>query len=230
LPKKILGPIQTFVEDIIKKFKTMWENIKTWFNNNVAPKLTKKYWSDKFDTLRSALKTKLDEAWKAVTDFFSVSKWKKKVTDAMDAIKKNFKLPSLPKIKLEVTWSTNVGALKTAVYKALGLSGWPSLKWSTYAMGGMPSMGEMFIAREAGPELVGRIGNRSTVANNDQIVTAVAQGVYSAVLAAMSENNGNNGNQNINVYLDGKQIYASVKKTESQRGANLMGNQLGYVY
>jgi phage-related protein len=276
LPDKILGPIKKFTEDVIARFKAMWENIKSWFSSNVAPKFTKEYWQNKFDsirnaastkleefkktatdkwnsvkswftsnvapkftasywqtkfdTIRSGLKTKLDAAWKAVKNFFSVSEWKKKVTDAVNTIKKNFKMPSLPKIKLSVTWSTNVGALKTAVYKALGLSGWPSLKWSTYAKGGFPSMGEMFIAREAGPELVGRIGNRPSVANNDQIVTAVAQGVYSAVVAAMSENNGGNGNQNINVYLDGKQIYASVKKTESRRGANLMGNQLGYVY
>ena len=90
-------------------------------------------------------------------------------------------------------------------------------------------MGEMFIAREAGPELVGNIGNRTAVANNDQIVAAVSQGVYSAVRAAMSEGDNGNG-QNVNVYLDGKQIYASVKKTEAQRGATLMGNQLGYLY
>jgi hypothetical protein len=63
--------------------------------------------------------------------------------------------------------------------------------------------------------------------NNDQIVTAVSQGVYSAVRAAMS---GNGNGQNVNVYLDGKQIYASVKKTETERGLSLMGSQLGYAY
>ena len=72
------------------------------------------------------------------------------------------------------------------VYEALGLDGWPSLRWSTYASGGFPSMGEMFIAREAGPEMVGTIGSRSAVVNNDQIVAAVSQGVYSAVVAAMN--------------------------------------------
>jgi hypothetical protein len=64
--------------------------------------------------------------------------------------------------------------------------------------------------------------------NNDQIVAAVSQGVYSAVVSAMSGNGG--GSQNVNVYLDGKQIYASVKKTESERGLSLMGSQLGYAY
>jgi hypothetical protein len=229
LPTKILKPVQDFVNNVIVKFKNMWNDIKSWYKTNVAPKLSVTYWKEQFAGIKSGLAEKLEDAWEAVKDFFSVSKWKKKVEDVVDTIKKNFKMPSFPKIKLEVSWSTDVGALKTKVYKALGLSGWPSLKWSTYAQGGFPSMGEMFIAREAGPELVGSIGGRTAVANNDQIVAAVAQGVYSAVRAAMSEGDNGNG-QNVNVYLDGKQIYASVKKTEAQRGATLMGNQLGYAY
>lgn len=59
-----------------------------------------------------------------------------------------------------------------------------------YADGGYPTMGQMFIAREAGPELVGTIGGRTAVANNDQIVQSVAAGVYDAVAAALSANNG----------------------------------------
>ena len=208
---------------------TRWGEVKTWFTTNVAPKFTKDYWKTKFDGIKTGLKAKLEEAWEEVKDFFSVSEWKKKVEDAVETIEKNFKMPKLPKIKLEVSFSTNVGKIKTAVYEALGLDGWPSLKWSTYAAGGFPSMGEMFIAREAGPELVGRIGNRSTVANNDQIIEGITAGVYKAVVAAMSQNSGGQS-QNVNVYLDGKQIYASIKKTESERGMKLMGSQLGYVY
>lgn len=49
-----------------------------------------------------------------------------------------------------------------------------------YASGGFPSMGEVYIAREAGPELVGTIGNRNAVMNNEQIVDSVAQGVAEA--------------------------------------------------
>lgn len=49
-----------------------------------------------------------------------------------------------------------------------------------YATGGFPDHGEMFIAREAGPELVGRIGNRTAVANNDQIVQGITYGVSNA--------------------------------------------------
>lgn len=48
-----------------------------------------------------------------------------------------------------------------------------------FADGGFVGTGDMFIARESGPELVGRIGNRTAVANNDQIVAGVASGVAS---------------------------------------------------
>ncbi len=231
---------KVFTEDLSKKWFAFWNDFKpkasekwkeftTWFNDNIKPVFTKEYWKTKFDTIRSALKEKLDAAWAEVKDFFSVEAWKKKVKDAVQAIKDNFKIPSFPKIRLEVEYNTNVGNLKKLVYQALGLPGWPELKWSAYAQGGFPTTGQMFIAREAGPELVGNINGRTAVANNDQIVAAVSQGVYSAVVAAMSQG-AQGGEQAINVYLDGKQIYASVKKTEKERGATLMTGGMAYGY
>lgn len=56
---------------------------------------------------------------------------------------------------------------------------WPKL--SFYAQGGFPSNGELFMARESGNEFVGRVGNKSAVANNDQLVEAVARGVADAM-------------------------------------------------
>lgn len=61
----------------------------------------------------------------------------------------------------------------------------------SYASGGFPEMGEYFLARESGPEMVGRIGNQNAVANNDQIVTAVKQGVYEAVMSAQQQGTAN---------------------------------------
>ena len=48
---------------------------------------------------------------------------------------------------------------------------------TAYAGGGSPSGGELFLAREAGPELVGRMGQHTAVMNNDQIVASVSDGV-----------------------------------------------------
>lgn len=55
--------------------------------------------------------------------------------------------------------------------------------------GGFPPVGQMFIAREAGPELVGTIGGRSAVANNEQIIEGISQGVYEAMLRANTYGN-----------------------------------------
>lgn len=48
------------------------------------------------------------------------------------------------------------------------------------ASGGLVEPGQLFIAGEAGPEMVGAFGRRSAVMNNDQIVSSVASGVYRA--------------------------------------------------
>ena len=48
------------------------------------------------------------------------------------------------------------------------------------AEGGTVSTGELFVAREAGPEMVGRIGRSTAVANNDQIVSGITGGVRQA--------------------------------------------------
>ena len=69
-----------------------------------------------------------------------------------------------------------------------------------FSTGGFPSMGQMFIAREAGPELVGTIGSRNAVVNNDQIVESVSAGVYRAVREAM--NGGQANGQKAVITLD----------------------------
>ena len=65
----------------------------------------------------------------------------------------------------------------------------PKVSVKQYASGGQPGMGEMFIARERGPELVGKIGNKSSVANNGQIVEGIKAGVFEAVLDAFDAAN-----------------------------------------
>lgn len=53
-----------------------------------------------------------------------------------------------------------------------------------YAFGGFPQTGEFFMARESGPELVGRMGSRNAVANNDQITEGIKGAVFEAMLDA----------------------------------------------
>lgn len=88
--------------------------------------------------------------------------------------------------------------------------------------------GQMFIAREAGAEMVGSIGRKTAVANNDDIVASVAGGVASAneeqnvllreqnsLLRAILE-------KDSGVYLDGKNLTNSVEKYQRERGRVLI--------
>jgi hypothetical protein len=50
-----------------------------------------------------------------------------------------------------------------------------------FASGGFPNTGSLFVANEAGPELIGKLGNQTAVANQDQITTAIASAVSSAM-------------------------------------------------
>lgn len=57
----------------------------------------------------------------------------------------------------------NVGS---SVFKFM----FPSLSFMPFAEGGLPPVGQMFIANEKGPELVGQIGGKSFVANENQML------------------------------------------------------------
>lgn len=50
-----------------------------------------------------------------------------------------------------------------------------------FADGGFPDDGQLFLARESGPEFVGSMGGHTAVANNDQIVDGIREGVESAM-------------------------------------------------
>jgi hypothetical protein len=94
----------------------------------------------------------------------------------------------------------------------------PSFNLSWYAKGGFPEAGEMFMARENGPELVGRMGRRSAVANNDQIIEGIKSGVYDAVVEAMMMFQGSgSGNDKepvieLTIIADSESLYKFVRK------------------
>ena len=85
---------------------------------------------------------------------------------------------------------------------------------SGFANGGYPESGQMFIARENGiPEMVGSIGGRTAVANNDQIVEAISIGVYNAYMDAMSRSGGNK--QPTIVNINGREVFRAVQDESS---------------
>ena len=89
-----------------------------------------------------------------------------------------------------------------------------------FANGGFPRSGELFVAGEAGAEMVGSIGGKTAVANNDQIERAI----FNAVLTAMSQAMANGSSQpielNQKIELDGDVIYNNQQKVSARRGIN----------
>lgn len=99
--------------------------------------------------------------------------------------------------------------------------GW---KGHGYANGGFPKVGEMFYARESGPELVGKIGNRSAVVNNQQIVDSVSNGVSRAndetnsLLRTIIEYQELLLKKETNVNIDGKRADKQISKARRNTG------------
>lgn len=55
-----------------------------------------------------------------------------------------------------------------------------SLKYGAYANGGLPPVGQLFVANEKGPELVGQIGGQSFVANQNQMMNLLDKKIGNA--------------------------------------------------
>lgn len=99
----------------------------------------------------------------------------------------------------------------------------------TFASGGFPEHGQMFIANENGPELIGQIGNRTAVVNNDQIVSGIAEannGVINAVMAMGQAIVKAINDQETSVQLDGKVVsralYSYNQQVSREKGSRLV--------
>ena len=107
----------------------------------------------------------------------------------------------------------SVNALMYTLGYTGGISAIPAVSVQAYATGGFPETGQLFIAREAGAEMVGSIGGRTAVANNDQIETALENAAYRGVRAAMSEGGGSNGGGQTRVIVatvDGRVLFETL--------------------
>lgn len=116
---------------------------------------------------------------------------KQKISDAAETAKS--KVSEIFKKRYSMGFTLTV-KLKEVDVSGLGPA---TMVYESYANGGYPAKGSLFIANEAGPEMVGTIGGSTAVANNDDIVAAVSQGVASAVASVLG------GGTNVNVTLEG---------------------------
>ena len=166
------------LEDRASKFN--WDKLKQYFNEHSADIATMSAteYADKFSKQQSAkMISNLQNPNASLTNQFK-STFDSMGVSAANSFSQGFNnnlslvIPSIP------VYSQPIGPMP-----------------KQYADGGFPTMGEMFIARENGPELVGSINGRTAVANNGEIVQGIAQGVYNAMIAAKGNGSGGNGQE-----------------------------------
>lgn len=224
------------IGSIYDKLSERWTNARDWWNNKKSSlktytpsigsiyekvyerwKNARDWWNSKKGSFKSytpsigSITDKLKSAWSSAKSW-----WSKNAANL--STKLNVKVPTI-----SVKWSTAEAFGKSFKYPT-GFS----LKFA--ALGGVFDQGSLVWAGERGPEILANAaGGKTGVMNVQQMQDAVYEGVYSAVVAAMRGGSSNNGTQSVNVYLDGKQITATVEKRQRERGASIMGNEV-YAY
>ena len=219
------GKIKGFVTD-------SWENIKktsgeTWEGVKSTVKGVWDEMTNNSDTIFSGLKTTICDAWSGIGEHISdvvngiggfFSDLVGNITSGVKDISRGFDDMTRDADRAARNINNSFNKVNTGNRgRSNSIRGWNAP--TAYASGGYPKTGELFLAREAGAEMVGSIGGRTAVANNDQIVA----GIYQGVLAAMNNSNKGNTDFDVKVYLDGKQVTSAVEKRQRERGANIYG-------
>lgn len=175
--EKVISPVANFFSGLwngfVEKAKTAWNGVKQVFSK-----------------VASFFKDTFEKAWKGIVKVFSIAG--EIFVDIKDGIVEAFKfvvngiikgLNKVISVPFEgINWALN----KIKNIEIVGIKPFDSLKTINIpqipllAGGGIPATGQMFIAREAGAELVGNVGRKTGVMNNDQIVESVSQGVADA--------------------------------------------------
>lgn len=176
--KGIIVTAKATIKDGVDKIGSIWKSVKT-----------------KTATLTGKAEEKTKDVFKSIKD-----KWKELTskTAVLTATFKDMFTAPLKKAWNAIASAINKGIKTINKIPGVSIPSVPKLakggifengSWhniAKYANGGMPNMGQLFVAREKGPELVSTLKGHTAVMNNDQIVASVSQGVSDAVYNVMT--------------------------------------------
>ena len=200
-----LKGLSDFITSVVAWFKDMWEKVEGFFNGFV-------------EFLEFVFQKDLDNVFHAIAATIGLVVYGIIVVieagvnfiidilngllDFVNSIGKafGFKIETMG----HVSWSGSFASL-------IGIQG--------FANGGFPEMGELFLARESGNELVGRIGSKSAVMNNDQLISSVALGVRDALVDAIGDSD-ESITVPVVIKLNDDTLYDSNVKVKKRRGMN----------
>ena len=224
----VITPVSTFFSNLgtnisnyfiasWTKIKTQWAVVTTWFQTTIiTPTQTA------FDSMCTAVGGFFTALWEKITGVFAgAGAWFQ--TNVVDAITFGFRYlvngaiglieGMLNGIVQALNWVIGKVNSVLSVFGRNGIEYLSEVKIDRLADGGFVDEGQLFIAREAGAEMVGAMGRRTAVANNDQIVEGISAGVSVAndgVIAA---------------------IYALLNVVEEKDfSVNIGDNEIGHSY
>lgn len=222
---KVITPVDTFFSTLGTKiaasFTTSWTKVKAewgvvtdWFKNKIITPV-----QTAFRSMCSSVGEFFVSLWDRIAGVFAgVGGWFQ--SNVVDAINSAFRALVNGAISLlERMLNGIIRPLNNFIGKVNsvlsivggGISTISYVSIPRLANGGFVDEGQLFIAREAGAEMVGRIGRKTAVANNDQIVESVSQGVYEAVQRASGETNSSNSRPiTVIVQMNGKELFRQM--------------------
>lgn len=198
-----VGQVQNFITDVKNNASTWWSNAKKYWKEKVGDvqsfttnlkDTSRKWWSDAkrlWNSVKGTLSIGLSLASNALSNIWT-------------SVKNFFSGKSI---------SIGANATKKADGGAFYNGSWHPV--AQYAAGGFPSHGSLFVAGEAGSELVGHIGGRTEVLNQSQLASTMYSSVLSAMETALSKQRGSS-QQPIQVYLDGKVVFDNTRQRANE--------------
>ena len=198
--KSVYATISTWISTkIIQPVSTFFSNLWTGFINGA-----KNAWAgvkSVFSQVASFFQSTFQKAWAGIVSVFSVAgnifvnikngivtAFKSVVNGLISGINNVVAVP-FKAINTALTTLKNIKILGLTPFSGIRTISVPTIP--RLADGGMiNNSGQLFVANEAGPELVANVGRKTAVMNNDQIVDSVSQGVYRAVVQAMGSSRG----------------------------------------
>ena len=202
---KKMGDTSKVIDEKTGKIKSNWKI----FTEDLSSK-----WSGFTKGFKEGFTTKMNEVLEKAKTFLN------KLKNKFESFKASIPTPHM-------SWSENghraTGTIKK-VLETLNLpTSMPKLNIQWYEQGGYPTSGDLFFANENGvPEMVGRIGNQTAVANNDQITTSITN----ALLSALSQYDFGGSKSPTTIYIGNKKVYEGygdyVSEENDRYGTNMI--------
>lgn len=211
---------QLFFDNVRLDFVAEWgiivkwwnEALDKWWKDNVLPRFTYEKWFNMLENVRRAF-----ENTREIVEY----KTNQKMEETYGVVRSwcDQMLSAIAEI------SSAIDGVIAKLNSLNSIGGGISIGVKGYATGGFPDTGQLFLANEAGPEMISSIGGHTAVANNDQIVEAISYGVKQAVseifapyLADIAQNTRETADKDMSVIIGDDNVFEANRRASDRIG------------